>query len=77
VNKNPPAALQCLGERAAAAAAAGNLVRAAGGMAVVSPTVLGAIPAIAGFIGSAIVAAAAAAVLANCEDKAAAKAKAQ
>lgn len=78
VNKHPPAALQqCLGERVAVAVAAGNLVRAAGGMAAASPTVIGAIPAITSFIGSAIIAGAAAAALANCEEGAAVKTKAK
>jgi len=77
VNKNPPSALPpCLPEKAALAAAAGNLVRATGGVIIGSPTVVGDIPAILVFIGSAISVGATAAALANCEDSAAAQAKA-
>lgn len=78
VSKNPPAtSLQCVGEKAAFATAAGSLVRAAGGMVVATPTLVAAIPAIASFIASAMAVGATAAVLANCEDDAAAKAKAK
>jgi hypothetical protein len=78
VNKNPPpASMQCSSEKTALALATGNLVRAAGGMTVATTTIIGAIPAIASFIGSAIAVGATVAALANCEDAAAAKAKAK
>ena len=72
VNQNPPAA-PCMAEKAALAAASGTLLRSAGAMAVAAPTLLGELPAILGFIGSAIAVGAAAAQLANCQDEAAAQ----
>jgi len=73
VNQNPPAAQQCMTEKAALAAASGALLRSAGAMAVAAPTLLGELPAILGFIGSAIAVGAAAAQVANCQDEVAAQ----
>jgi hypothetical protein len=75
VKQNPPAA-QCMTEKAALAAASGALLRSAGAMAVSAPTLLGELPAILGFIGSAIAVGATAAQLANCQEEAAAAARA-
>jgi hypothetical protein len=78
VNKHPPPASgQCLSEKAAVAVASGNLVRAAGNVIVGAPTLVGDIPAILTFIGSAIALGATAAALVNCHDDAVMKAKAK
>jgi hypothetical protein len=78
VNKHPPSSSgQCLSEKAAFAVASGNLVRAAGNVIVGAPTLVGDIPAILTFIGSAITLGATAAALVNCQDDAAMKAKAK
>lgn len=77
VNKNPPTtSSQCLPEKAALAAATGSLVRASGAVIFAAPTIAAELPAILGFIGSAITVGATAAALGNCEDKAAAEARA-
>jgi hypothetical protein len=75
VKQHPPAVGQCVGEEAAFAAASGALIRSIGGLAVGAPTVVGAIPAVLGFIGSAIVVGATAARLANCHDELAGQSK--
>jgi len=72
VQQHPPGLGQCAGEEASLAAAAGVLIRSIGGLTVAAPTGVGEIPAILGFIGSAIAVGAAAAKLANCRDEAAA-----
>jgi len=77
IKQHPPAAGQCAGEEAAFAAAAGALVRSLGGLVAAAPTAVGALPAILGFIGSAIATGATAAQLANCKDDAAAESRAK
>jgi hypothetical protein len=72
VSKHPPAssAAQCTTEKAALLVASGALIRSAGALVVTAPTVLGEIPAITAFIGSAIAVGVTTAMYLNCEDDA-------
>lgn len=71
---HPPAPGQCFGEEAALAVASGTLIRSLGVLVAAAPSGVGELPAILGFIGSAIAVGATAAQLVHCRDDAAAAA---
>ncbi len=77
VNKHTAtaAAGHCTKEGAALAAASGQLLRSTAAMTVATPTVVAALPAVASFIGSAILVGATAAAYLNCRDELAARTK--
>jgi hypothetical protein len=79
VDKHPPGggAHPCAHEGAALVIASGNLLRSAGAMVIASPTLIAEVPAVAAFIGSAIVVGATAAQYLNCTDERDATAKAK
>ena len=62
---------ECTKEAAALVVATGSLLGSIGGLVVAAPTLIGEIPAILKFIGSAAAVGAAAATYANCKDEAA------
>ena len=74
VSRHPPAGVaarpvaQCLSEEAALLTAGSVLLRSTGALVVTAPTILGEIPAITAFIGSAIAVGVTAAMYLNCRD---------
>lgn len=68
---------QCTREAATLVAATGSMLGSLAGLVVAAPTVIGEIPAILKFIGSAAAVGAAAATYASCKDEAAAKSEAE
>jgi hypothetical protein len=68
---------ECTKEAATLVVATGSLLGSLGGLVVAAPTLIGEIPAILKFIGSAAAVGAAAATYANCKDEAAAKSEAK
>lgn len=70
VSQHPPAHAECVNEKAALVVASGVLLRTAGALTVAAPTLLGEIPAITAFIGSAMAVGATAAQYVHCRDEA-------